>query len=712
MDITIMLQQIQRKGQIDSSALAQILGTSFVSIERWTRGAAKPSPAQMNRIRELYDSGTKASWPGAGTPNLNRFAARGARHNLPLFAPLLPKVALSVTPFPPILDRLKEGAFFRASEPVNLATLLSRHTHPATTANTPPKGGMSAGKNTYTYDAHTYHTKVPPQGIAELLAHYLPEGGLVLDPFAGSGMTGVAARVLGYDCILNELSPAACFIANQFITVIDADLFQAGVNAILEETREIRHRLYTTICRECGKRTEIQYTVWSYCVICPHCKEEFRLWDYCRQYGEIVKEHKILSEFPCPNCKIILKKSTLQRTYSLPILLGYKCCGSKQQEMTHPLTQEDLELIRTIEINTPLADGFFPRTRLYDGVNLRQPIKHCLDSIEKFYTPRNIAAMSHLWRAIHRIEQVELAAFLAFVFTSLYQRVTRLSEFRFWGGSGNTARFNVPYIFNEANVFLTFSRKARSIQDHLQTTARSYSGNTVVVNGSATSLDYLPDNTIDLIFTDPPFGANINYSEMNILWESWLGAFTDTTNEAVINKFQGKDIEKYRELMLKSLSECYRVLRPGGWLLLMFMNSSKDVWNALRSAMVESGFHICKIDMFDKQHGTFKQFVSDNTTGFDLVIHCQKLHHSNLNINRSKQKREDLEKDIYSFMASKGGEFPVNAYIHVEREEEIDFRQLYSDWLSKILPETGDIIDFSDFRALVRNYLARSARRD
>src|SRR5205823_1718444 len=159
--------------------------------------------------------------------------------------------------------------------------------------------------------------------------------------------------------------------------------------------------------------------------------------------------------------------------------------------------------------------------------------KHGLDRIDKFYTPRNLAAMSHLWKTIHSIKDTELAGYLAFVFTSLYQRVTRLSEFRFWGGSGNTAHFNVPYISDEPNVFKTFARKARTIQDHLESTAALYTGSTVVVQNSATSLGYLPDNSIDLIFTDPPFGGNINYSEMNLLWESWLDSFTNTTDEAI-----------------------------------------------------------------------------------------------------------------------------------------------------------------------------------
>ncbi|MBK6431532.1 hypothetical protein [Candidatus Amarolinea dominans] len=106
------------------------------------------------------------------------------------------------------------------------------------------------------------------------------------------------------------------------------------------------------------------------------------------------------------------------------MLLGYKCCRGGQQEITHSLSPDDLELLREIMENPPLQAGYFPQTKLPEGVNLRQPVKHGLDSIDKFYTPRNLAAMSHLWQAIQRIEDTNLAAYVAFAFTSLYQRVT------------------------------------------------------------------------------------------------------------------------------------------------------------------------------------------------------------------------------------------------------------------------------------------------
>ena len=301
------------------------------------------------------------------------------------------------------------------------------------------------------------------------------------------------------------------------------------------------------------------------------------------------------------------------------------------------------------------------------------------------------------------IESPQMAGHLAFVFTSLYQRVTRLSEFRFWGGSGNTAHFNVPYIFDEPNVFVSFSRKARTIQDHLESTASAYRGSVVVVNGSATALDLVPDNSVDLIFTDPPFGANINYSEMNFLWECWLGSHTDQRCEAIVNRVQNKGVLQYEELMTQSLKECYRVLRAGHWMLLVFMNSSKEIWGALRRAVGAAGFDVKKMDIFDKQHGTFKQFVSDNTAGMDLVLHCLKPLARSL---READEAHDpsLQRDLVEFLGSRST-LPRSVYLHVNRDEEIDFRTLYSQWLADSFLAHKELVSFADFRQMAQRWI-------
>lgn len=245
-------------------------------------------------------------------------------------------------------------------------------------------------------------------------------------------------------------------------------------------------------------------------------------------------------------------------------------------------------------------------------------------------------------------------------------------------------------------MFVTFERKAASIIDHLEMTADKYKANKVVVCNSAADIYYLPDESVDLIFTDPPFGANINYSEMNIIWESWLGEFTDISTEAIINKVQGKQINHYEELMLKCLTECYRVLRAEHWMLLVFMNSSSEVWNALQSAVKRAGFIIERMDIFDKQHGTFKQFVSENTAGCDLVLHCRKPLFKNA--WRSFEESVNYSKSIIEFIENRDGDMPITTYLHVSRNSEPDLRRLYSEWLACSLPKNHEIVNFADFR--------------
>ena len=53
------------------------------------------------------------------------------------------------------------------------------------------------GKGNAFYKAHSYPTKVPHPAIMRFILHYTRPGDVVLDGFAGSGMTGVAAQACG-----------------------------------------------------------------------------------------------------------------------------------------------------------------------------------------------------------------------------------------------------------------------------------------------------------------------------------------------------------------------------------------------------------------------------------------------------------------------------------------------------------------------------------
>jgi DNA modification methylase len=57
----------------------------------------------------------------------------------------------------------------------------------------------------------------PPKLIEPMIKAGCPEGGIILDPFAGSGTTGLVARNLGHNFILIELKPEYCEMARKRI---------------------------------------------------------------------------------------------------------------------------------------------------------------------------------------------------------------------------------------------------------------------------------------------------------------------------------------------------------------------------------------------------------------------------------------------------------------------------------------------------------------
>lgn len=561
----------------------------------------------------------------------------------------------------------------------------------------PYENNISAGKNSYVYDAHTYHTKVPPEGIKKLISYYTNPGDVILDPFCGSGMTGIAATELGRKAILCDLSPSAAFIAYNLNVPLSSNSYMESIKQTLNKTSDLEKLLYNTKCRTCGREVPMLYMIWSYGLICPSCNLEFKLWDVALDEKATSKESKIKSEFECPNCGKFLHKRTLKRTKRYPVAVGYKCCKGGLKEEVKPVDNYDLEKLNFIQTNGIPDDLWYPSNNFPSGVNTRQPISFGITSVDKAYTMRALWAMSSLWDLAAKCENPDIRSKLFFTLTSLYKRVTVFSEFRFWGGSGNTANYNVPMIMNEQNVYKTYARKAKTIKLYYETTS-NVQRDVRISTQSSCNLPQIPDKSVDYVFTDPPFGSNINYSEMNFLWESWLGIFTNNSEEAIINRVQKKSVNDYRILLARVFSEVRRVLKDGGWFSIMFHNSSEDVWKALQNSLMVSGFEIEGVQLFDKKHGTFKQFVSENAVGYDLVIHCRKsLTHKNG--KRNAPNRAELINFIKDEL--KARDRYLVKYLHVHRTDELDYRKLYAEWLKKNVGDTVITISFREFRDTV-----------
>ncbi len=180
---------------------------------------------------------------------------------------------------------------------------------------------VKEGRSGTIYNAHSYHTKVPPQGIVPYIEHYTEPGDLILDPFCGSGMTGVAALMTGRHAILNDLSPAAVHIAHNYCTPVDVAALRAEFERIKAAIKEEFDWLYGTACDRCGGPATIQYTIWSDAFECARCGAELVLWDLAID-GE---SGKVREDFVCQTCGAGWRKLQLRWLKSVPVVTNYEC---------------------------------------------------------------------------------------------------------------------------------------------------------------------------------------------------------------------------------------------------------------------------------------------------------------------------------------------------------------------------------------------------
>ncbi|MCF0133969.1 MAG: DNA methylase [Blautia sp.] len=511
----------------------------------------------------------------------------------------------------------------------------------------PFSSDVSEGKNDPVYNAHSYHTKVPYKAIMKYILHYTEPGDVVFDGFCGTGMTGVAAQMCGNInseelyfekkenigvryAVLNDLAPIASFIAHHFNSTTDCLSFSNEGKRILEKANNEMGWMYETNAEGNNlfgsNKGVINYTIWSDVLICPHCGHEFSFGDVSVDFDK----REIKDSFCCPQCKSKLVKKDCERAMHVfyddalgetrsiakiaPILINYTYSGRKYNKKPD---ENDYETIRKIE-DYQITD-WFSCERMCDGKESRRNDKFGITNVHDFCTKRNNAFLSCLYRLI---SQSEYKDELLFVFTASLQRANKTNRFRF-GGTGNlSGTLYIPSLQFERNVSQLYEGK---LEDILKQKAMIPRGENVIINtGSLAKLPNIPDSSIDYIFTDPPFGDNLNYSELSFIWESWLKVVTNNKQEAIINQSQNKGLLEYQQLMTDCFSTCYRILKPNHWMTVEFHNSKNAVWNAIQESLNRAGFIIADVRTLDKQQGSFKQVNNNSAVKQDLVISAYK----------------------------------------------------------------------------------------
>lgn len=479
------------------------------------------------------------------------------------------------------------------------------------------------------YNAHAYLTKVPVTAIKPFIEAFTEPGDVVLDIYGGSGMTGVAAAVLGRRGEVRDISVLGQHIGSNYVNLVDHAAFRAAAAGVIASAMECLGDVYAAHCEGCGGLGALSRTVWSYIYECCECHQPI---NYYESYAATDGWKK--KEMTCPYCQASFVTRGSARIGEAPVLDTIACpCSRRLRDQEHteplnPVSADDLSCLSYPAV--PIGED----RQMFHASALK---KHGLLTTASFFSVRNLAVLAVLRERISLVQNQALRSKLLFAFTAV---LTRASKRYQWHPKRPLNAANQNYyiapVFYEWNVYDLFQRKVEAAlrsDDYIRARTHEHSVREYCsVNyriGSADAID-LPDESVDYVFTDPPFGSNIFYSDMNLFQEAWLGDLTKHENEAVVDRspssVKQRTAKRYEHLITDSLREAYRVLKPDCWLSLVFSNSSGAMWALVQRAMLAAGFILEDVAILNKGQRSVKGLASgfENVVTVDLVLSMRK----------------------------------------------------------------------------------------
>ena len=520
---------------------------------------------------------------------------------------------------------------------------------------------VSVGKSDPIYKAHSYHTKVPHLAIVPAILHYTEPGDIVLDGFGGSGMTGVAAQWCGSApaiyrhaleadwkkqgkntpkwgarrVVLNDLSPAATFIASNYNIPFDVEEFAKAGRKLLKDVEHEIGWMYETQHKDGNTKGRIEYTVWSEIFTCPECAGEINFLNEALD----TTTHKVKEVFLCPSCGADLNKDKLDRVFEAltdaatgkawkrvkysPSVISYVVSGKRYEKKVDASDLALLNKVGALPIPTALPTNRFPIEKMYHGSRIEPK---GFTNIHHFFLARPGHAAACLWTKALSWPDIHIRSALVYFVEQAIQGLTVLNRHHVIGKANVNQWLNgvyyIPSLHEETAYWRILEGKLERLISTFSTKYAKPSA-ACVTTGSVTKMP-VADNSIDYVFTDPPFGENIFYADLNFQLESWHRVTTATESEAIVDKFKNKALPEYQHLMQRSFAEYYRVLKPGRWMTVVFSNSKAAVWNAIQVALQQAGFVVAEVTALDKIHGSFRQITSTTAVKQDLVISAYK----------------------------------------------------------------------------------------
>ena len=419
-------------------------------------------------------------------------------------------------------------------------------------------------------------------------------------------------------------------IATGYLTDAPARDIRAAARRVMAAARKALGTLYMTKRGSDGTKVEMIRTIWSFTYLCPLCRDGMVFYEALDARGGVPQR--------CPSCGGPFARRSWSRGEDVPVEVVVK--GENGRQVGQGVCETDRRRVRTA-----LKDGRLREVpslpigedrEMFSRSGLR---RSGMTETGKFFSPRNGIALLELWRAINDVEDEAIRQELRFAFTAILPRASMRYQ---WSAKRPLNAQNQTYyiapVYFEWNVFDLYGRKVNAViraNDALFDDGDLFSTENLrdvtYEIASAEKLAHLDDGSVHYVFTDPPFGSNIFYSDMNLFQEAWLGETTDPAREAVVHttgRRKNESGKRYEAVLRNAFSEAFRVLKPGRYMSVVFGNSSGRIWGLVQRALRDAGFKSSPVHVaiLDKGQRSVKGLNSgsEGVVTVDLIVTVQK----------------------------------------------------------------------------------------
>lgn len=142
-----------------------------------------------------------------------------------------------------------------------------------------------------------------------------------------------------------------------------------------------------------------------------------------------------------------------------------------------------------------------------------------------------------------------------------------------------------------------------------------------ITNVDAKNLN-IADESVDYVFTDPPYGDSVPYLEQSILWNAWIQKTPRYDDEVVVSDsaVREKNIVAFSQDIHRAISEIRRVLKPNKFFSLTFHSLSGLEWRAVTNACIQNNFKVVSFEWLEQKTYPPRQLNRTKSIKGDVLV--------------------------------------------------------------------------------------------